>query len=444
MAQSIASAAAGATRSRRSVLRDVNGANIAAGLTAGLWYAFGAIPLHLDAAASLRLAPGATSSWFFIIFFTSAVSSVVLTLRCRQPLAIGWTIPGLVFLATGGTRYSHAEIAGASLVAGVSIVVLGLLGVGERLMRWLPLPLVMGLFAGSILGYATGIFGHLGAQPWVGGAANLGYLGARALARSWLPPVGGAVVAGVVAAALAGQVHAAAFRWSPPLVAPVWPAFNPGSLVALAVPLVVLAIGIGNVQGIGFLVQQGYRPPVKLVTVVVGLNSIVNAVFGGHPSTVQGSGVAIVAGAEAGPRDQRYVANLVAALCALLLALSATTASALLGVLPMSLVATFAGLAILSALMDALRQAVVTELPIGAFFALVIAASPLTFLGIGSAFWALAGGVLVSLLLERPAVLRYQAGARPGGQADTGDGPRAALGLPADVAGERRRTVRMG
>jgi benzoate membrane transport protein len=384
----------------------VNGANVAAGLTAGLWYAFGAIPVYLDTVAGLRLAPAAASSWFFIIFVTSAISSIALALRFRQPLAIGWTIPGLILLATAGKPYTHAEIAGASLVAGVAIVALGLLGVGERVMRWLPLPIIMGMFAGSVLGYATGIFAGLGTQPWSIGAAIFGYLGARALGRSWLPPVGGAFAAGVTAAALAGQVHAEAFRWSPPLVALVRPSLNAGSLLALTVPLVVLAVGMGNVQGIGFLLSQGYRPRISLLTVVVGLGSIVNAAFGGHPATVQRVGVAIVGGEAAGPRDQRYVANLLAALCALLIGLCATTAGTLLAVLPPVLVATLAGLAILSAAMDALRKAVVTELPTGAFFALAIAASPLSIMGIGSAFWALVGGILVSLALERPALLR--------------------------------------
>src|SRR5215212_6026320 len=176
-------------RGWRSLRDDVNGANIAAGVTAGLWYAFGAIPIQLEAAASFHLTPEAASSWFFIIWFTGAVSSILFTLRYRQPLAITWTIPGLVFLATLSDRYTLPEIAGASLAAGLMIVALGFLGVGARLMRWLPLPIVMGMFAGSILGYATGIFEELGAQPWVVGAAIVGYLGARA--RPNLAPSGG-------------------------------------------------------------------------------------------------------------------------------------------------------------------------------------------------------------------------------------------------------------
>jgi len=393
-------------RGSRSLLADVNSANIAAGVTAGLWYAFGAIPIQIEAAASFRLTPEAASSWFFIIWFTGAVSSILFTLRYRQPLAITWTIPGLVFLATLSDRYTLPEIAGASLVAGLMIVALGFLGVGARLMRWLPVPIVMGMFAGSIFSYATGIFEQLGTQTWVVGAAIVGYLGARGLGQIWFPPVAGAVVAGLAAASISGQVHPEAFHWSPPAIVPLMPAFDPGSILAVSVPLVVMAIGIGNVQGIGMLVNQGYHPPTNLLTVAVGINSVINAVFGGHPSTVARNGVAILAGDDAGPRDQRYVANLVASLFALFLALSAMTASALLEVLPISLVASLAGLAILSILMEALKKAIVTDLPLGAFFALAIAASPLTLLGIGSAFWALVGGFLVSVFLEWPALVK--------------------------------------
>src|SRR5215212_8405989 len=213
-------------RGWRSLRDDVNGANIAAGVTAGLWYAFGAIPIQLEAAASFHLTSEAASSWFFIIWFTGAVSSILFTLRYRQPLAITWTIPGLVFLATVSDRYTLPEIAGASLVAGIMILILGLLGIGARLMRWLPLPIVMGMFAGSIFSYATGIFEQLGTQPWVVGAAIVGYLGARGLGRIWFPPVAGAVVAGLAAAAMAGQVHPEIFRWSPPVLAPVAPSFG--------------------------------------------------------------------------------------------------------------------------------------------------------------------------------------------------------------------------
>ena len=90
----------GSVRPRRTLLRDFNSANIAAGLTAGLFYLFGAIPLFLSAAQRLNLSAAETTSWFFITFMTSAVSSLVLSIVLRTPVPIGWSVPGLVFLAT--------------------------------------------------------------------------------------------------------------------------------------------------------------------------------------------------------------------------------------------------------------------------------------------------------------------------------------------------------
>jgi len=92
------------------------------------------------------------------------------------------------------------------------------------------------------------------------------------------------------------------------------------------------------------------------------------------------------------------------------LAFTATVAGTLIGVLPVGLVATFAGLAVLRTLLDTTQKALSTELKTGAFVALAIAASPLSLFGIGSAFWALAGGYAVSLVVER-AALRESASA---------------------------------
>jgi benzoate membrane transport protein len=190
------------------------------------------------------------------------------------------------------------------------------------------------------------------------------------------------------------------------VVAPIRPQFDPVGILALSAPLVVMAIGMGGVQGIGFLVGEGFRPPVRLLTVWMRLTTLVNASFGGHVATIQNNGVAILGGPDAGPRHQRYVGSVVASVLACLLGLCAATAGTLLAILPVGFVPALAGLALLSALRGALRKATLTDLPMGAFFALAIAASRLTLLGIGAPFWALVGGLLVSFLLERPTLRR--------------------------------------
>src|SRR5215203_7146910 len=109
MLHSIGFGTAASRAKRRSWFADVNGENVAAGVTAGLFYAFGAIPIHLDAMASLGLSSREAMSWFFVIFMTSGLGSFALALRYRMPLPVGWSIPALVFLAGSGDRYSHAE-----------------------------------------------------------------------------------------------------------------------------------------------------------------------------------------------------------------------------------------------------------------------------------------------------------------------------------------------
>jgi benzoate membrane transport protein len=384
--------------------RDVNVANVTAGLTAVLWYVFGAIPVFLGVMATIDPPADVMASWFFIVFVTSGVGTLLLSVRYRQPIPIGWTFPGLMLLGSASARYNLAELTGASLAAGAILLALGLVGIGERLMRWLPLPLALGMFAGSSLHYVLGIFAQFDVDPAVVGAALGGYLLARAVNRAWLPPVGGAVALGTLAAALTGRVGGGSLAVAAPQLVLTQPSFEPGSLVTLALPLVVLVLATGNVQGLGVLLSQGYHAPVNAVTTVVGVSSLVNALFGGHQATVQSAGSALLAGEDAGPPDKRYVGAVIAGIGCIAIALAATTAIAMLDVLPPSLIASMAGLAILRLLMDVLEKTLASDLRTGGFFALVIAASPLTLLGIGSAFWALAGGYLVSSIVERPAL----------------------------------------
>lgn len=389
----------------RALKGDIGIANSSAGLIAIVSYMFGAVPVMLGVLGTLNLSPAHLSSWIFITFFTSGAGSILLSLRYRQPVAIGWSLPALVLIGTMGGRYSMPELIGASLIAGVVVLALGALGIGERIMHWVPLPLVLAMFAGSMLHYVTGVFAQFGAQPLIVGGALTGYVLARHCACSWMPPVAGAVIAGVTAAAVAGQVHVASVAWAMPSLALSAPSFSASSILALSLPLVVLTIGTGNVQGIGLLLNQGYRVPINPITSAIGLSSIANAAFGGHTATIQSASGAILVSEEAGPRETRYVASVIAGVGCLIIAGMAAMVGSMLGVLPSSLVLSLAGIAILRTLMDATEKTMTTDLRLGAFFAFMIAASPLTILGVGAAPWAIAGGYIVSLVVERPALL---------------------------------------
>jgi benzoate membrane transport protein len=387
--------------------RDLHSAAAWAGLTAFVWYAFGTIPLHVSVSGQLGLTTAQTSSWIFIVWFSGAVSSIAASLWFRQPIPITWTIPGLVYLGTLADRFSFAELAGANLVAGVLLLALGRLGFGGRIMKWLPLPVVMGMFAGSTLEYIVRLVAATVEDAAVAGAVVGCYLVGRMIENPRVPPVGLAVAGGGLAVAATGGVAAIPVEWTlPALVVPDMN-FSPSAFVAVSLPMVALAMGLGNVQGLGFLLAQGYKVPVNGLSTLVGVNSIVNALFGGHAATLARTGVAILASAEAGPAPGRYWASVIAAALTILLALAATPLASLLTALPRSYIVALAGVAIVSSVQDALEKSFGGNLRFGALVALVVAATPFSVAGITSAFWAILAGVAASGCAERRQLIDF-------------------------------------
>ncbi|MBC8337495.1 MAG: benzoate/H(+) symporter BenE family transporter [Alphaproteobacteria bacterium] len=391
-------------------IRDFNMAAMWAGLTAFVWYAFGALPLHLEVAGQLGLSSTESSSWVFVIWFSSAITSILLSFYYRLPIPITWTIPGLIYLGTLSGQFTFAELVGANLMAGIAIVVLGVFGIGERIMAWLPLPIVMGMFGGSIFVYVTRMIAASVEDVLVAGVTLASYLIGRFIASSRVPPMGLAVIVGGIAVYIFGETSLELVSWSLPEIAMPGVNFSASAFIAVSLPMIVLAMGLGNVQGLGFLISQDYRVQITAVTVVAGLNSIVNTALGGHPATVARTGAAILAGPDAGPKEGRYWACVIAALLTIIIALGAGTLTSLLAVLPRTFVVTLAGLAILSSLQSAFETAFGGKLRFGALAALAVAATPFSVFGITSAFWSILAGVAASFMAERHELFAYWRG----------------------------------
>ena len=231
------------------MIRDFNMASVWAGLTAFVWYAFGALPLHLEVAGQLGLSTSESSSWIFVIWFAGAITSIALTLFYRLPIPITWTIPGLIYLGTLSGQFSFAEIVGANLIAGVAILLLGAFGIGERIMAWLPLPIVMGMFGGSILVYVTRMVAASVADVLVAGITVASYLVGRLIGSPRIPPMGLAVIVGGVAVFVFGDTTTEVVSWSLPDLAFPGMQFSLPAFIAVSLPMILLAMGLGNVQG---------------------------------------------------------------------------------------------------------------------------------------------------------------------------------------------------
>ncbi len=391
-------------------LREFRMAALWTGLTACIWYGFGALPVQLEVAGQLDITPVQKTSWIFIIWLTCGVASIVFSLWRRLPAPMGWTIPGLIYLGTLSGQFSFAELVGANLLAGVVIVMLGLLGFGKRIMTWLPMPIIMGMFAGSIFVYMTRMVNAIVADMLVAGITVASYLVGRLIGSPRVPPMALAVIVGGIAATVFGDAHPAALTWQMPAVELADADFTVHAFLAVSLPMVILAMGLGNVQGLGLLMSQGYRVPVTKITIATGVCSIVNALFGGHAATIARTGAAILAGPEAGPSQSRYWANLIAGTLCIVIAVSAAPLASLLDVLPRTFVVTLAALAILSSLQEALTKAFGGALRFGGLAAFAVAATPFAIFGITSAFWAIIAGIAASLAAERKELFAHWRG----------------------------------
>jgi benzoate membrane transport protein len=129
---------------------------------------------------------------------------------------------------------------------------------------------------------------------------------------------------------------------------------------------------------------------------------MVSAAFGGHTINLAAITAAICAGPEAHPDpNHRWPAPVAAGVAYLALALSANLAAAFVIASPPLLIQAVAGLALFSSLAGALTTSLASEderLP--AILTFVTAASGITILGIGAAFWGVLAGITLMVLLR--------------------------------------------
>ncbi|HXH21212.1 MAG TPA: benzoate/H(+) symporter BenE family transporter [Dehalococcoidia bacterium] len=403
----MASVAAPAEPRPRPSLRDLNSAAVWAGITTFIFFVFGALTVQISVVQQFGISEDQQSSWITITWLTSGLVTLPVCLYYRQPISIGWTLPGLLYIGSLADRFTLGEVALASAIAGLAIVAIGLAGYGSRIIHLIPMPVLMAMFAASIVQYVTGMVESTVGDTLIAAPMVAAYIAGRVLANPRVPPVGLAVIAGAVAIVALGEVGSLEVHSGLPHLEVVDFAFSPEALLSVTLPMVVLVLGLGNVQSLGFMISEGYRPPLNLVTGIIGGMTVVNAMFGGHPAAMARTGTAMVSGRDAGPFDSRYWAAFVAFVPVLGVALATGLVVALISILPPAYVLTMAGLAILAAFQDSLERAFTGSLRFGAVVAFAVTMSSFEVEGIPSAFWALIAGIGASFLLERQELFRY-------------------------------------
>jgi benzoate membrane transport protein len=410
-----------ATRSRD---RNRNVPALVAGLTVAIVF-LAVLSIVLTAAGPRGLARSdrRASGWIALIYGIPMIPSLFLTIRYRMPLLLTGNVFALIFFVSLGHRVSFEELAGATILAGGIVLVTAILGLTGQIARWIPAPIVHGLIAGAVMPFVVDVFSALrtsGGQWRVAvmvGAAVVGYLAGQLVLGSRLPAILPAFVAGFLAALLTGQLGEFPTTFTLPSFELLRPSFSAAAILTVAPVLLALMTVQSNVPSVIYLRTQGFDPPERVLNLVSGGATFLVSLFGPVAVSLALPPVLVTAGPAAGERSLRYRAIFLPVAAGLIIAVFAAVATDLAQLIPPVLLLAIAGLALVPALVAALKAISAGPLVLGPMFAFAIALSHMTILNLGPFFWSLVIGTAISSLLERDGMRQLRGGgAAPGGE----------------------------
>ena len=396
---------------RSSELRRTLPALIASIPTTIVYFAVLGIVLTAAGPEGLDLTAAQTTGWIAVLYGFPTLVALVLTLRYRQPLLVTGNIFAIIFYASLGGQVTFPELAGATILSGAIVLVATLFGLTGRIAAWIPAPIVYGLIAGAVMPFVVNIFTSLSTSrdgvgvpyevPLMVGSALLAFVLSQRVFGTRVPPILPAFLAGLLVAALTGQIGPFPTSFELPSLDLVHPSFSL-SAIATATPVLVALLTVqSNIPSLVYMRTQGFAPPERVINIVSGTGTMVGSLLGPVAVSLALPPVLLTAGPEAGPQEIRYRSTFLPVLAALTIAVFASTAVDLADLVPPTLLLVMAGLALLGALIGALKEITRGPLILGPILAFAVALSNMTLFGLGPFFWALVLGVGCSLLLER-------------------------------------------
>jgi len=374
---------------------------ILAGILAALVGYASTFALVLAGFAAVGAAPPEAASGLFALCLALALLNGIVAWRSRTPLSFAWSTPGAAFLiAVGPLEGGFAAAIGGFLMAAALVVLAGVWKPFARAVAAIPASVANAMLAGILLTLCLAPLRAVEATPLLALPIVLAWVVGIVLVRRYAVPL--AVLATIIVLALTTEIPAGAVELAFPQLLPVFPVFTLDALLRVALPLFVITMASQNLPGIAGMLAKGYPVLRAPQSFLPGLASGIAAIFGGHAVNLAAITAAITAGPEAHPDPaKRWPAPVAAGVTYLVLGLVAGLAAAFIAASPPILIQAVAGLALLTSLAGALANALQSEeerLP--AILTFVTAASGITLLGIGAAFWGLLAGIVLLLLLR--------------------------------------------
>ena len=286
-----------ATLPRLHPLTDTSPSAVVAGFIAMMTGYTSSLVLMFQAGQAAGLSSGQISSWIWSLSIGMAVCSIGLSLRYRTPITIAWSTPGAALLITslGGVRYDEAI--GAYITCAVLVIICGMTGSFERLVKRIPASLAAALLAGILFKIGSEIF--VAAQHRTG--LVIGMFATYLIVKRLTPryAVLAALVVGTLLSGLLGLLDFSGFALE--VAIPVWttPSFSLAATISIGIPLFVVAMTSQNMPGIAVLRADGYTVPASPLITTTGVASLLLAPFGSHGINLAAISAAICTGPHA-------------------------------------------------------------------------------------------------------------------------------------------------
>lgn len=392
-----------ANSTKSSMIKEFTLKQASSGMIAWLFGVTGPLLIVLQAAEQANLDQTTIISWIFAIYVVGGTLSVGLSIYYRQPIAVAFSIPGAILVGTALSHHSFSDIIGVYLITGIVILLFGLSRIVDKMMSFIPMPIVMGMVSGVLLPFGLNILVSLTDDFFLNGIILLSFLifSMFPVISRYFPPILGALLLAFLLIIFFGFME-----WKPSeklIAVPsiYMPTFSWAAIAELVIPLTVTVIAIQNAQGISIMKASGYKPPINTMTNWSGIGSLVNGIFGAHSACIAGPMTAILTSDQSDKKGKHYTASIVMGILWIGFGLFAPVMIGLIQGIPSSVVYLLGGLAMLGVLSSSLRSTFSGSFQMGALFSFLITLSDVTILGIGSPFWGMVGGVLISAMVEK-------------------------------------------
>ncbi len=383
----------------KSSLHDFSIHSLTAGIISVLVSITGPTVVVFKSAQAGHLTTAQTVQWLSMVWISAGIFSFVMTFRYRMPILGAFSTPTVAFLVTAFSYAPLSQIVGAYLIASVLLIIIGITGVFETIIKHIPRPVIMAMLAGVLFPFGLDVFLATPKFPAIVISMVITYFVSRRF--NLVAPILAVLVVGFLVALIQGKTHFNNSHFS--LTSPHWfaPHFSFLNILTIAIPMVLLTLSTQFAPGMAVLDANNFHRPINQGIVLGGVLSLVSAGFLNSGTNCAAISAGIAASEHAEPdQNKRYTAGIVNSVCYLVAGLFASGVTTFFAGLPAGYLAALGGLGLLTTITSATHDAFHDhEYRDSAAVAFLVTISNIQLLRMGSPFWGLVAGVVTHWIM---------------------------------------------